>query len=98
MPDHYLKVFRDLHIIDLYVNWIVNQFFAFASVKAKNGVGLHAKGFCRFNSFDNILRIAAARKGNQNVVSVCQGTKLTGKDIFVTGVICQAGVDGSICC
>ena len=46
MPDHHLKVFRDLHVVDWYVDWVISKFFAFASVKANNRVGYHSNVMC----------------------------------------------------
>ena len=97
MSDHHLKVFRDLHVVDWYVNCVAGKLFAFASVKAKNGMSFHPNGICLANYFDDIRRIATSGKDNENIVSVRQGTELIGEDIFVSRIIGQAGIYGNIC-
>ena len=97
MANHHLQVLGELHVVDSEVDRVLRQANCFAAVETNNTPGLKSQGIRFFKGANDIGRISAARERDQDVPWRSKNLKLGGEDVFVAGIIGQAGCDCGIC-
>src|SRR5262249_42460042 len=89
MSHHQLKILRNLHVVDCKVDRMLRNFLAPPPRVAQDCESLHALAVTRFQSFNDVGRVAAARENDQHITGIGLDPDLLGKDLLESNVICE---------